>query len=316
MGMQHMSHTDPDGNRQQSQVHEILALVSDGPLRKHFLEFSCRHQAARERERSQNNFERKHSHHELGNVRRAQIKFGRAHQRDAKRAGRMAERGSLRHRRHGDATHGHADNGAEHESDRDPSIVEDALVEERSGNGQQHARFAGPNAVARGCGRTQPFQGKNEKNSGNQVSKFKNVFAREHDGYGFLGPLALNILSIRSVIMKPPTMLLVAAMIAMVPRIFAKLLLPSPARMIAPTTAMASNAFVRDISGVCSSGETRRITSKPINAASRNTYKPVTRSSCIRPLLRLARPAAPASRKIPSRARSQSRPRVSPASPA
>ena len=36
-------------------------------------------------------------------------------------------------------------------------------------------------------------------------------------GHGFFGPLALNILSMRSVMMKPPTMLLVAATMAMVP---------------------------------------------------------------------------------------------------
>ena len=50
---------------------------------------------------------------------------------------------------------------------------------------------------------------------------------------------------------------------------------------IAPTTAMASSALVSDISGVCSSGETRRITSKPMNPASMNTYRLVIRSSFI-----------------------------------
>ncbi len=62
-----------------------------------------------------------------------------------------------------------------------------------------------------------------------------------------LGPLALNILSIRSVMMNPPTTLLVAAMIAIVPNTVASVLLRSPARMIAPTTAIASSALVSDI---------------------------------------------------------------------
>src|SRR5579859_4946308 len=97
--------------------------------------------------------------------------------------------------------------------------------------------------------------------------------------YGLLGPLDLNMRNMRSVIRKPPTMLEVAATIAMVPRMAARLDLCSPARMMAPTTAMASRALVRDISGVCSSGETRRITSKPMNAASMNTYKLDKRSS-------------------------------------
>jgi hypothetical protein len=37
---------------------------------------------------------------------------------------------------------------------------------------------------------------------------------------------------------------------------------------MAPTTAIASRALVKDIKGVCSRGETRRITSNPMNPAS------------------------------------------------
>src|ERR1700747_405505 len=51
--------------------------------------------------------------------------------------------------------------------------------------------------------------------------------------------------------------------------------------MIAPTTAIASRALVSDISGVCSSGETRRITSNPMNAASIKTYKLANKSNFI-----------------------------------
>ena len=46
----------------------------------------------------------------------------------------------------------------------------------------------------------------------------------DHRVHGLFGPLALNILSMRSVIMKPPTMLLVAATMAMVPRTVASVL--------------------------------------------------------------------------------------------
>src|SRR5882672_9910461 len=52
-----------------------------------------------------------------------------------------------------------------------------------------------------------------------------------------------------------------------------RVVLCSPASRIAPTTAMASSALVKDISGVCRSGDTRRITSKPIKPASMNTYR-------------------------------------------
>jgi len=42
---------------------------------------------------------------------------------------------------------------------------------------------------------------------------------------------------------------------------------------------MASSALVSDISGVCRSGETRRITANPMNAASMHTYKLDNKSS-------------------------------------
>src|SRR5204862_2409980 len=103
----------------------------------------------------------------------------------------------------------------------------------------------------------------NEKRSSNQVGVFDDLFNAGEVSHGFFGALALNILSMRSVIRNPPTMLLVAATIAIVPRIFASIA-PcawySPARIMAPTTAMASSALVKDIKGVCKSGETRRIT--------------------------------------------------------
>src|SRR5271157_120685 len=86
--------------------------------------------------------------------------------------------------------------------------------------------------------------------------------------YGFVGRLVLNILSMRSVIKNPPTTLLVAATMAITPRTVANVLLRSPTSTIAPTTAMASSALVKDISGVCSKGETWRMTSNPMKQAS------------------------------------------------
>ena len=143
---------------------------------------------------------------------------------------------------------------------------------------------------------------------GNEVATGETgeIYFLPNDGagctYHYLG------FNMRSVIKNPPTMLLVAATIAIVPRIVEKLLLCSPARMIAPTTAMASSALVNDISGVCSSGETRRITSNPMNPASMNTYKLVSRSSFMvfspHPL-RLRIPSAPAANKAPAIACSQ-----------
>ena len=57
---------------------------------------------------------------------------------------------------------------------------------------------------------------------------------------------------------------------------------------MAPTTEMAEMALVSDISGVCSSGETLRITSRPTKVASMKTYSPSSRlighvTSCPQP---------------------------------
>src|ERR1700719_190089 len=144
-------------------------------------------------------------------------------------------------------------------------------MQERCSDGQQHAEFAGPHAAAGSGGRTHPLQRQNKKRRGNQVRNFDDLRGGKLGHHDFFGPLTLNILSMRSVMRKPPTMLLVAATMAMVPRMAGKLVLCSPARMIAPTTAIASRALVRDIRGVWRSGETRRMTSKPMKPASINT---------------------------------------------
>src|ERR1700693_1277902 len=144
-------------------------------------------------------------------------------------------------------------------------------MQERSGDGKQHAQFSGPHAAAGGSGRTHPLQRQNKKRRGDQVGDFDELCGGELRHHDFFGPLTLNIFSMRSVMRKPPTMLLVAATMAMVPRMVEKFVLCSPAKMIAPTTAMASSALVSDISGVCRRGETRRIRSNPIKPAGMNT---------------------------------------------
>src|SRR5208283_2826251 len=166
---------------------------------------------------------------------------------------------------------------AQNEGDGDPLVVHDAVMQQRAGNCQHHSYFAGPDSAPRGSRRTQPLQRENEKDGGDDVGDLNDLCGRWD--HGFCVRLDLNILSMRSVMMNPPTALLVAATIAMVPSTVDSVVLCSPAKMIAPTTAMASRALVRDIKGVCSSGETRRITSKPMNAASMKTYRLLMRST-------------------------------------
>src|SRR6202044_1654210 len=152
---------------------------------------------------------------------------------------------------------------------------------QRPGNSEDHPQLAGPDTVASGSWRAHQFQRKNEQRRGDQISDFDDVLGDLHLDHGFFVRLDLNILSIRSVIRKPPTTLLVAATIAIVPSTVEKVLLCAPTSRIAPTTAIASNAFVNDISGVWSRGDTRRITSNPMKAASMKTYRSVIKSNFI-----------------------------------
>ena len=92
------------------------------------------------------------------------------------------------------------------------------MVQQRAGDGQEHAQLRPPeHAAPRGRRRAQPLQRKNEERRGDQVSDLDDVFRAIKLFMAFSAPLDLNILSMRSVMMKPPTMLLVAATIAIVP---------------------------------------------------------------------------------------------------
>src|SRR5208283_4691139 len=154
-------------------------------------------------------------------------------------------------------------------------VVMKTVAQQCANDRQHHAEFARPDGVARRGRRTHPFQREDEQDAGNEINKFDDdLAAREFCAHCFVaGRLDLNIFSMRSVMRNPPTILLVAATTAMKPKIAASWLLCSPTSTIAPTTAIASRALVSDISGVWSSGETRRITSNPMNPASTKINK-------------------------------------------
>ena len=59
-----------------------------------------------------------------------------------------------------------------HQRDRNPLVVDDAVLQQRAADGQQHANFASPDAVAGRARRTHPFQRENEKDAGNQIDNF------------------------------------------------------------------------------------------------------------------------------------------------
>src|SRR5882724_4670730 len=173
-------------------------------------------------------------------------------------------------------------------------------MEESSCDGERHTQLACENTAPGGSRSAHPHQGQDEKRCGDEVCDLDQQIAAENSAHAFFAPLGLNIFSMRSVMRNPPTMLLVAETIAIVPKTAASVFLCSPARMMAPTTAM-----VRDISGVCKSGVIRLITSNPMKAANMKTYKLVNRSIFISISPRLPRLAALV-RQIPVHARSQS----------
>src|SRR5205823_6961961 len=113
-------------------------------------------------------------------------------------------------------------------------------VEQGRTDRQQHPQLSGPYAAAGGTGRAQPFERQDEQHCRDQVDQLDDPVGRSGGDHGFLVLLLLNIFNMRSVMMNPPTTLLVEATMAMVPSTVARPLLRSPARMMAPTTAMAS----------------------------------------------------------------------------
>jgi hypothetical protein len=174
-GMQDQINGAADGDGEQQEVDEVLSFIGDGPLGQDLLQLSRRHEAAGNGEASEDDFHGEHRHHEFGNVRRAQIKFRRTDQSDAECAEGVAEGSSLRDGGHLHHAKRDADAAAEHEGDDDPLPVDDAVAQQSAGDGQHHADFASPDAVAGGGGGTHPFQRENKEGAGDQVSKFDDV---------------------------------------------------------------------------------------------------------------------------------------------
>src|SRR5512143_3121703 len=80
-------------------------------------------------------------------------------------------------------------------------------------------------------------------------------------------------------------MLIMEQATARAPRAVDRVVFCSPATRIEPTTAMAEIALVSDISGVWSSGETRRMISRPRKVARTKTYRLSRISGFMRPSL-------------------------------
>ena len=137
-----------------------------------FLQFAGGHEAAREGESAENDLHGEDGHHEGFDVGSAQVELRRTDESNAEGAEGVAERGPLRDGGHGDATERDADDGAEHEGDEYPLVIGVTAAQKSADDGEQHADFAGPDAMAGGGRRTQPFERKNEECAGDQVCNF------------------------------------------------------------------------------------------------------------------------------------------------
>src|SRR5215467_5056286 len=136
----------------------------------------------------------------------------------------MAERGPLRDGRHLHFAERHTDDGADYQPDGDETIVHDAPVQQGAANGKKHTDLARPDPAAGRGRRTHPLQRKDEEDGCDEIDDLDSKTSAKRHNLGFGARPTLNIFSMRSVIMKPPTTLLVAAMIAIVPSAVARVL--------------------------------------------------------------------------------------------
>src|ERR1700722_8364011 len=265
---------DRDHNRgaENREADDVLPAVGNRALRENFLEFSGGDQAACKGQRADDHFHCNLDHAEFRDVRRMHVVLGDTDHGCGQSAERMAKGGSLRHGRHADHAERDADGGADDQRDGDPLVLDKGGIEKCRGDGKCRANFAGDHSMTCGGRRAEPLQRENEEDGCDDVGEVDELTNgnRIHD---FLGFPVLNMRSMRSVIRKPPTMLLNEAATAMVPSMVVSLVSCRPAMMMAATTTMASRAFVSDISGVCSSGETRLINSNPTKPARMNTKR-------------------------------------------
>ena len=170
-----------EAQRHEAEVDEILTLVGDRSLRQELLQLAGGHQASRERERPQDDLQGQYAQRETvhpGGLRNIELR--RADQRHAEGPEGVAQRRSLGHRCHLHPPQRHADDRPEDQCDRDPTVIDDLVVEQRPTDRQEHAQLAGADAAPGGARRTHPFQGENEQGRGDQVGDFDQVFVGDH----------------------------------------------------------------------------------------------------------------------------------------
>ena len=214
-------------------IDDVLTLECDRPLRQNFLQLSRRHQAAGKRQSAEDDLATQYRHLECRDSRAlAEIEFRRADQRHAKGAEGVAERRPLRHRGHLHHAERNTDRRANAQRDENPRVADcnvldlalNTQLKDGPANREHHADFAGQNAAPRGRRRVHPLESQDEQRAGYEINESDECLTAKDRCHDFVGRLDLNIFNMRSVIKKPPTMLLVAAITARIPRMNASLL--------------------------------------------------------------------------------------------
>ncbi len=228
IGHQH----DHQGERhtQDGEVHRVLALVDDGPLRQPLLQLARGHQAPREDEEAEPDLDAQHGGRELVDLVPHQVVVGRPDQRRRQAAEGVRERDPLRHGGHRDhQAQRDADRGADQRGHRDQHVALGRHVgpEQRRDDRDAEPDLAGEHPPPRGLRRGHPLEREGEPQRRHQVRQVDPVHPAHEGapssegGAGRGRSRARNIFSMRSVMRKPPTTLMVEATTAMKPSTFA-----------------------------------------------------------------------------------------------
>src|SRR5215211_3270651 len=213
-------------------------------------------------------------------------------------ANAVVEGDHLGHLRHLHAPRGDGPHqGPGEDADDDQDAVADHVERERDCHGDGHSRGGDQVAAPGGSGMRPLADAEDEQREGDDVAGSDEIRALGEGGYGQRHPssspplgcvarpvpfgslgLRLNIPSMRSVTMKPPTMLIVPKAIAIVPITLSTVPSASPITKRPPSMTMPWIAFVCDISGVWRVVGTLDMTSNPTKAASTKIVISVMRS--------------------------------------
>jgi hypothetical protein len=172
--VEHQHDHEHEGRREHREVHGVLALVDDGPLRQPFLKLPRGHQASGEDEEPEDDLDAEHRGVELVEVVVRQVVVRGADQRRGQAAEGVGERDPLRHRghRHQQAER-HADGRSDQRGDGDQDVALGRHVRPEEGGHDRDAEpeLAGQDAAAGGGRRRHPLERHGEAEPPDQVGQ-------------------------------------------------------------------------------------------------------------------------------------------------